>query len=297
MPVNCRKHITYGRRMALACLPVLPFAVFAASEPIAYLAHNNGFWQVWTMQADGASPQQLTDSPYDKSHISWYPDGQHLLVNGSQGQISKVSVATRSETSMELPVKGTGDAVISPSGQYIAFSLSVAGSIDNNHIWMVGEDGSGLQKLTNMKGLQHEPVWSRDGKAIYFLSGDSEQAHDVWRVDIESRRTEKLTAGKLYHFDMAFAPDSSMAYSNNRTGNYEIWVKKSDGQDIQITRHESIDARPSWSPDGDALVFESSRGGVMNIWLKRVGEAGVTRLTREKVGARFPVWYTGRQGE
>ena len=297
MPVNPKTYI--GSLLLTVSLSVLfPFKAFSAGGgEIAYLAHSNTFWQVWTMQADGTSPQQVTNSPFDKSHISWYPDGIHLLVNGSQGQISKANVRTKAETVVELPIKGTVDAVISPDGQYIAFSLSVAGSIDNNHIWLVKEDGSGLKKVTSMKGLQHEPVWSRDGKSIYFLSGEGDQAHDVWRVNLGSKQTEKLTAGKLYHFDMAFSDDNAMAYSNNQTGNYEIWVKTHDGKEFQLTRHEAIDARPSWSPDGKAIVFESSRDGVMNIWMKPLGDGEAIQLTHEKVGARFPVWYTGGQGK
>ncbi|TCK18885.1 WD40 repeat protein [Thiogranum longum] len=287
------KRIHTPLRIAVLLLLLLPLKVFSANEKIAYLAHSKNFWQVWTMQADGTDPQQITHTPFDKSHISWYPDGTHLLVNGSQGQIRKVNVQTKQETILELPIKGTVDAVVSPDGLSIAFSLSVAGSIDNNHIWLVKEDGSGLKKLTAMKGLQHEPVWSRDGKAVYFLSGEGDQSHDVWRVERASKRIEKLTAGKLYHFDMAFANDNAMAFSNNQTGNYEIWIKQSDGSNRQLTQHESIDARPSWSPDGKAIVFESSRSGVMNIWMKPISNSEAVQLTHEKVGARFPVWSAG----
>jgi len=290
--VNARANITCLLLTVLLSL-LLPHEVCSAEESIAYLAHRDNFWQVWTMRADGTSPRKITRSPFDKSHISWYPDGIHLLVNGSQGQIRKVNVLTKKETVLELPIKGTVDAVISPDGQFIAFSLSVAGSIDNNHIWLVKADGSRLKKLTTMKGLQHEPVWSRDGKAIYFLSGEGDQAHDIWRVELGSKRTGKLTAGKLYHFDMAFTNDNAMAYSNNQTGNYEIWINRSDGSDYQFTKHEAIDARPAWSPDGKTIVFESSRGGVMNIWMKPISGGEAVQLTHEKVGARFPVWATG----
>lgn len=275
----------------------LPVDISSAAGKIAYLAHRDTFWQVWTMQPDGTLPQQITRSPYDKSHISWYPDGIHLLVNGSQGELSKVNTLSQVETPIRLPVKGTVDAVISPNGQYIAFSLSVAGSIDNNHIWLVKADGTGLQKLTNMKGLQHEPVWALDGKALYFLSKESEQAHNIWRIDLDNRKTEQLTAASLYSFDLALARDTTLAFSNNRTGNYEIWVKKRDGKAVQITHHEAIDARPSWSPDGRALVFDSARDGVMNIWMKPIGEGKAIPLTKEKVGARFPVWYAGGPGQ
>ena len=243
------------------------------------------------MQPDGQGKRQITFSNYDKSHISWYPDGSHLLVNGNQGRLEKVNVETKLETLIELPIKGTTDAAISPDGKFIAFSLSVADSVDNNHIWLVTADGKNLQKLTNMAGLQHEPVWSADGKWIYFLSGKGKQAHDIWRVSLSNKNREQITAGQLYHFDLALSPRGEMAYSNNRTGNYEIWIRDLQGKERQLTENQAIDSRPAWSGDGKMMLFESSRDGVMNIWQKPVAGGTARKLTRELIGARYPVWW------
>ncbi|HHO59639.1 MAG TPA: hypothetical protein ENJ64_05305 [Thiotrichales bacterium] len=284
-----------ARRFLLAGIVCLlcPLSVFAEQGKLAYLAHTSGFWQVWTMQPDGAGKKQVTTSQYDKSHISWYPDGVHLLVNGNQGRLKKVDTLSGSESSIELPIKGSVDAVVSPDGKHIAFSLSVAGSIDNNHIWLVDANGKHLVKLTNMAGLQHEPVWSPDGEWVYFLSGKGRQAHDIWRVSLRNKATEQLTAGNLYHFDLAFSPRGELAFSNNRTGNYEIWVRAEKAGEKQLTSNPAIDSRPSWSPGGDAIAFESSRSGKMNIWRMPVSGGKARQLTDEAVGARYPVWWHG----
>jgi TolB protein len=163
--------------------------------------------------------------------------------------------------------------------------------VDNNHIWLVNSEGKNLVKLTNMAGLQHEPVWSHDGEWIYFLSGKGKQAHDIWRVSLKTKRTEQITAGQLYHFDLALSPEGSMAFSNNRTGNYEIWLRDSQGHEKQLTRDPGIDSRPSWSADGEVIIFESSRNGVMNIWRKPIDGGVAEKLTRELIGARYPVWW------
>ena len=280
------------KALCLILVLYLP-CVLAGQGKIAYLAHTQGFWQVWTMKPDGSGKRQITFSSFDKSHISWYPDGTHLLVNGNQGQLVKVDVETKLEKGIELPIKGSSDAVISPDGKRIAFSLSVADSVDNNHIWLVSAEGKNLVKLTNMAGLQHEPVWSPDGKWIYFLSGKGKQAHDIWRVSLKSKRREQLTAGQLYHFDLALSAAGEMAYSNNRTGNYEIWIRDAQGKERQLTDNEAIDSRPSWSGDGKMILFESSRGGVMNIWQQPITGGPADKLTDELVGARFPIWWQG----
>ena len=168
--------------------------LLASQELIAYLAYTGDYWQVWTMSPDGKNKTQITSTDYDKSHISWFPGSEEILVNGNQGKLTRVNVKSHDEQDIKLPIKGTVDAVVSPDGKHIAFSLSVADSIDNNHIWLVNIKGEKLKQVTNMAGLQHEPVWSQDGQWIYFLSGDGNQSHDIWRVSVDKKNVIRSCA-------------------------------------------------------------------------------------------------------
>ena len=166
-------------------------------QDVAYLAFTQGYWQLWIMNHDGVNHKQITHSHYDKSRVSWYTDGKHLLLNGNQGELVKVDILTGKEIPIVLPLKGMNDAVISPDGKQILFSLSTSDSIDDNNIWLVNTDGNQLKKLTNMSYLQHEPVWAPDGNSLYFLSGKGEQSHDIWRFDLKDKRQEQLTVAHV----------------------------------------------------------------------------------------------------
>jgi len=268
-----------------------------ASEPrqtIAYLAHSDdGYWQVWRMTPDGRQPMQVTFSPYDKSRLSWYPDGRHLLVNGIQGALVKVEVASGRETPIPLALGGMNDAVLSPDGRWIAFSLSTASGVDSNNLWVVDAGGGHLRKLTQLPYLQHDPAWSTDGSTLYFLSGKGDQNHDIWKMNLKDGATAQLTVGQLYHFDVAAGPDGRLAYSGNQSGNYEIWLWAPDEKPRPLTDHPALDARPSWSPDGRVLLFESTRGGVSHIWRLSVAGGAPEPLTHHPRGARMPVWWAG----
>ena len=279
--------------LSLACALGLVTIVYASTpeKTIAYLAYSKGFWQAWVMDADGKQAKQVTRSPYDKSRVSWFPDGKHLLVNGNQGKLVKVRVKNGKENIIKVSPAGMNDAVVSPDGKYIAFSLSTAGSIDDNNIWLVKADGSDAKRIADMQSLQHEPAWSPDGKWIYFLSGKGRQTHDIWRVSIDNGKKEQLTAGQLYHFDVAVSSNGDLAFSSNRSGNYEIWIQRHGGKAVKLTNHPALDARPAWSPDGKTIIFESTRSSVVNLWKIAPSKNLPVPMTETKAGSRAPVWY------
>jgi TolB protein len=270
------------------CMGALAWGAEPANA-IAYLGLTEGYWQVWVMSADGAHTHQVTHSSGDKMRVSWYPDTKRLFVNGSDGQVYRVDLASGKETRIPTGLHGFQDAVLSPDGKSFAFSMSMSGSVDDHDIWIADEDGGHARKLTMMPWLQHEPAWSADSRWIYFLSGDGGQAHDIWRVDVADRHTEQMTANDLYHFDVAVASDGRLAYSGNRTGHYDLWVRSLDGADHALTNDAALDAHPSWSPDGSSLVFESSSGGALGIWWTDLN-GGRKRLTAPDVPSRYPVW-------
>ena len=270
-----------------------------SQELIAYLALGNaGYWQAWLMDDKAQEKRQLTFSPYDKNRLSWFPDGRHLLINGSQGELEKVAVFTGKSLPVSAGLKGFIDGVISPNGHAIAFSLSTSNSIDDNNIWIASlEETSAerlhfgvLNKITNMAHMQHEPTWAKDGQSLYFLSGDGGEAHDIWSVNLKSANKKQLTANALYHFDLAVDDKGRMAFSNNKTGQYDIWLQEPTGTKIQLTTDKALDSAPSFSADGQHLVFQSSRDGYYNLWKMNLNTKEIVPLTQGQQGARHPVY-------
>lgn len=278
------------------CMSAVLFAIVCLSHStiqaadLAYLAVTDGYWEVWVANADGSKARQVTKSKNDKARVSWFSDGASLLVSGNDGRVAVVDLRGN-ERRIALEQTPVTDAVISPDGKRLAFSFSTA--IDGNDIWLTNMDGSGSERLVRMASLQHEPVWSPDGRSLYFLSGDGGQAHDIWRMNLEGRNTEQLTVGNLYHFDIAVSPTGDLAFSSNRSGNYELYLQRAGREAEQLTSDPALDGHPAFSPDGTQLVFESTRGGAPNLWRLDLKSNLLKQITRHRDGARAPAWYRG----
>jgi TolB protein len=70
-----------------------------------------------------------------------------------------------------------------------------------------------------------------------------------------------------------------IAFTSNRSGNYQIWVIPVEGgEPIKITTHPLKDGMPCWSPDGTRIAFCSHRSGNLDIWIKRLPAEIIRRM-------------------
>lgn len=258
---------------------------------IAYLAHTDGFWQVWLTNVLGSRHRQLTHTKTDKARITWYPDGKHLLVGVRQKGLYRVDIFTGKEEKIVLPWEGVTDAAISPDGTHIAFSINPNGDTEMYHIWLADNRGKLIKKLTSLPYLQHQPAWGPKGEWIYFLSGKGGKEHNIFRVSVDGTKKEQVTVAQVYNFDISISKQGEMLFSSNRSERYKIWRKKPGEKAIQVTEGYAYDSQPDWSPSAEKIVFSSLRdGGRQNIWLKSLQTGDSRQLTHHKMGANSPAW-------
>ena len=66
-----------------------------------------------------------------------------------------------------------GTPVVSPDGKLVAFTVKKANISENcylTQIWMIGHNGENLRQLTTDLLSSVNPVFSPDGKFIYYLT-------------------------------------------------------------------------------------------------------------------------------
>ena len=79
--------------------------------------------------------------------------------------------------------------------------------------------------------------------------------------------------------------------SDGGTFNRDIYVFRADGTGRRrLTTEASVEAQPSFSPDGTKLAFASDRTGVMQIFLMDLATGLATAVTRRAEGAHDPAF-------
>jgi tricorn protease len=111
-------------------------------------------------------------------------------------------------------------------------------------------------------------ITSAQVNAKMFQYPDVSQTHisftyagDIWIVSKEGGTANKLTSAKGTELLARFSPDGKqIAFSGNYNGNVDVYVMPSlGGLPKRITHHGMMDRLIDWYPDGNNLLFASSR--------------------------------------
>jgi dipeptidyl aminopeptidase/acylaminoacyl peptidase len=94
-----------------------------------------------------------------------------------------------------LAMERIGDAARSPDGRMLAYTLSSLDYDANTRrtdIWLAFVDGAAPRRLTSHPEKDFAPAFSRDGKAVYFMSTRS-GSPQVWRIAVAGGEAEQVT--------------------------------------------------------------------------------------------------------
>ena len=171
---------------------------------------------------------------------------------------------------------------------------------DNQDIWVISPDGSGLTRLTNDPWHSVAPAISPDGTKIAFTSQRTDPDRDppgpgppdIYVMNADGSSVVNLTGNvvksigiKAANVAPAWSPDGSkIAFASDRDSdvNVDIFVMNADGtKPVNLTNNPFHDNLPTWSADGTKIAFESSRDFDSSIEIYAMNADGTapTRLT------------------
>ncbi len=111
------------------------------------------------------------------------------FTENNESEIWRINFETGvEEVILSQPGKSFSTPQLSPNGEWLLVTGSSRAEkekLDNTDIFVVRVDGTQLTQLTYHPGHDLSPIWSPDGKSIYFLSqrGSAQRVYNVWKMD------------------------------------------------------------------------------------------------------------------
>jgi Tol biopolymer transport system component len=275
-------------------------------ERIAFRSERAG-GGIFVMGATGESVNRLTDFGFNPA---WSPDGKEIayadesiVTNpamrwSSNSRIWAVSVATGEK---RLVVTEGTQPNWSPHGHRIALCgrLRPGGRRD---IHTIPADGGEPVEVTKDPAMDWNPVWSPDGKYLYFAS-DRGGSMNLWRVPIEENSgkvlgpPEAVTTPSPYSGHLSFSRDGKrIAYAqiisraNLQQVGFDPRRETVTGQPVWITQSSRWANTPDLSPDGESLAFDSQGSQQDDLFVIRRDGTSLRQLTDDIHRDRKPYW-------
>jgi Tol biopolymer transport system component len=262
------------------------------------------------MTETGENVKQLTPFGYNPA---WSHDDKEIVC--TENNVS-TSIRTLSTSRMWIVnaltgndrVVQTGDAVQpnwSPHGQRIAY-WGIHQGVQRD-IWTVAVDGGEPVPVTNDSHVDWNPIWSADGRHLYFVS-NRKGVTSLWRVAIDetsgrvSSEPELVPTPSANTQLISFSRDGrSLAYVQSTTTEniakltFEPVAGKVVGDLIEVTESSGRLTSPSVSPDGRMIACQSA-GDQLDIFTVNVGNPVPNRLTDDETNEMVPAWsWDGRK--
>ena len=140
----------------------------------------------------------------------------------------------------------------SPDGSRLAF-LSERTAKDKLQVYVMPADGGEATKLTALDNGVSAIAWAPDGARLAFVSAVGGYKEPEGEDEKRKSRPARVITSVKYRFN-----GEGFIYDRRP----HVFVVSLDGaSSTQITEGDFIDADPTWSPDGESLVFASARHG------------------------------------
>jgi Tol biopolymer transport system component len=274
-------------------------------EQIVFRSDRDG-GGIFVMGATGENVRRLVDHGHNPA---WSPDGQEIAYSKGSfarpsergnfpGPLFVVKVGAR-----EIRQVTETDAVQpnwSPHGDRIAYWGILRGG--QRDIRTVGARGGEPAPVTSDPALDWNPVWSPDGRYLYFAS-DRGGSMNLWRVPIDERSgkllgaPEPVTTPATYSGYISIARDGRhLAYAqvahqiNLLQVGFDPVKGKIEAKPVWITQGSRVATNPDLSPDGAQIVFDAVGDKQEDLFIVRRDGAGLRQITNDKHKDRSPHW-------
>jgi eukaryotic-like serine/threonine-protein kinase len=240
---------------------------------------------LYRVPAGGGQPMPATtldQSRVENSH-RWpffLPDGRHFLyvVRNNQAEGGGLYVSSLDSKDTKQLLVTTTNAIYAPPGflLFLRNDALMAQQFNPDTLQLSGEPFAIADHVQYNPALGRGSFSVSEDGVLAFRSGGGLGAQPLW-LDRAGKEIGSLGAKGIY-INVSLSPDEKRAavdLGDPQTGRNDIWLfDLSRGVPSRFTTDPAADSYPLWSPDGNQIVFSSTREGVFNLYVKKASGVG-----------------------
>lgn len=247
-------------------------------------AQMTRFSRLWIApEADASRAREVSSRYLDQSGerfgFAWTPDGRLVYSSTASGNPDIWIMNSDGSDPRQLTVDPEADFApeVSPDGRWIVFTSRRGGAA---HIWRINLDGADARQLTSGPG-ETSASFTPDGRWVVYESFGSGRS-TIWRVPADGGEPQKLS--DAFSILPSVSPDGSkIACSQLDTPSGQMRptiLSAADGRIVKMFDSPVASPHLRWTPDGSALSYVETRGGVSNLWRLPADGAAPEPITR-----------------
>lgn len=260
----------------------------------------------------------------DVRSADWSADGKQIVFiqwKSSEGNLDSHFLTLNPDGSAirelaVIPQKQLHSARWSPDGRYVVSTVLIQGNYGNRDAIALIDIQTKKTKWILSTFSPTAAVWSgtknqiayfvpETGVALFQLRGDS----TLFLHDVETGKRESIfwaqSAGEI--MDIAGKGRIVMHSASLRENLREVFLdqKQSTQASSWLTRGNSCNRQPAYSPDGSKILFSSNMTGNLDLWEVSTESRGLRRITEDAAedwdpiyspDGKYILWSSNRNG-
>jgi Tol biopolymer transport system component/DNA-binding winged helix-turn-helix (wHTH) protein len=235
------------------------------------------------------------------AHLDWSPDGKWLAFGESKkldrSRIALLSLDDLTVRPLTSPEEQEYDCepAFSPDGLRMAFERGSLGGFGKD-LFVIPATGGEPHRLTFDNAWGGAPAWTQNGSDIVFSSMRGGPLN-LWRVSATGGPPRPVAGVSALAYHSTIPRKGNLLAFEHASLSSGIWQIRlndkghSQGPPVRlITSRGMINWRPSFSPDGKKVIFESDRLGYSDIWYCDRDGSNCTQLTSLRGTAGTARW-------